>query len=307
MLPGFLNAHTGILRVRSFPGGHALRGEPHIQFGEAREALLAGGLPDAPPRVLHALLDAAFLPARGDIAEVGVEEIVRRHRRKPRIDDARLATSRHTVHRRFHIVVDAPAGYAAEPREAASVSIKQHLVALARIRHQPEGAGRAQLHVRELDLAPDPADGQVLLAPVELKSLAPLEAQRHIRRAGRDRTLVGSPPTDKLGDTAVAAFKALGLKLGVQAKGGATLLARPMCVGLHGLAQPGLMRIKLLGAGRTPVGHLAAGGLPQPTLDGVSRQTGAACDLADRQAVPKPQSPNFCVHRHGVHLVFLQG
>src|SRR3546814_7109722 len=96
--------------MRSFPGGYALRGEPHIQFGEAGKAMLAGGLPDATPRVLHALLDAALLPARSDIAEVGVEEIVRRHRGKPRIDDACLAAARHAIHCRFHIVVDAPAG-----------------------------------------------------------------------------------------------------------------------------------------------------------------------------------------------------
>jgi hypothetical protein len=88
-------------------------------------------LPDTAAGVLHALLDSPFLPAGGDIAEVGIEEIVRGHGRKAGIDGAGFAATRHAIHRRFHIVVDATTRDATETGQTAGVGIEEHLVALA--------------------------------------------------------------------------------------------------------------------------------------------------------------------------------
>ena len=54
--------------------------QPGIEFGKRTEAFLAGVLPDPSPAVLNVLLDHAFLPAGGDIAEVRIEQVVRSHR-----------------------------------------------------------------------------------------------------------------------------------------------------------------------------------------------------------------------------------
>jgi hypothetical protein len=115
--------------------------------------------PDAPAAVLHVLLDDALLPAAGDVAEVGVDQVVRAHGREALVDDAALALL-DLVHRRLHVVVDAAAGHAAQRRERARVGIEQHLVALAGIGHQPERPRGAQLHVRDLHPVVDAAHHQ---------------------------------------------------------------------------------------------------------------------------------------------------
>ena len=73
--------------------------------------------PDATPRVLYVLLDPPLLPAAGDIAEIGIKEIVRAHRCKACVDGARLAAP-DFVHGRSHVVVDAASGDTSECREA---------------------------------------------------------------------------------------------------------------------------------------------------------------------------------------------
>ena len=60
--------------------------------------------------------------------------------------------------------------------------IEQHFVALAGIRHQPEGATRAQLQVRNLDTPIQAANDQTLLTPVKLKGLAQRKLERHKAR-----------------------------------------------------------------------------------------------------------------------------
>ena len=47
--------------------------------------------PDAPTAVLHVLLHAPLLPARRDVAEVRVVQVVRAHHREARVDSAALA------------------------------------------------------------------------------------------------------------------------------------------------------------------------------------------------------------------------
>ena len=50
------------------PQGPAAVAQPGVEFDERAEALLARVDPDAPPAVLHVLLDDTLLPARGDVA-----------------------------------------------------------------------------------------------------------------------------------------------------------------------------------------------------------------------------------------------
>lgn len=46
----------------------------------------SGVQPDAPPAILHILFGDAFFPAGRDVAEIGVEEVVRTHHGEPGID-----------------------------------------------------------------------------------------------------------------------------------------------------------------------------------------------------------------------------
>src|SRR5207247_9533221 len=73
------------------PQRPAPRTEPRIEFDDRAEALLARLDPDATPAVLHVLLDDSLLPTGGDVTEVGIEQVVRAHHRKARVDDPALA------------------------------------------------------------------------------------------------------------------------------------------------------------------------------------------------------------------------
>src|SRR5690606_6099815 len=167
-------------------------------------------LPDPTARVLDTLLHAALLPPRRDIAEVGLEEVVRRHRGEARVDHTPPVLARRAIDRRLHVVVDTAPGHPAQADEAAGVRVKEHLVALARIAHQPEGPRRTQLHMRQLHLPSDPADNQALFAPVELEGFAPREAEWHVRRTRGHGALIGTPGANEFGDPRIAAGKALG-------------------------------------------------------------------------------------------------
>jgi hypothetical protein len=84
------------------------------------------------------------------------------------------------------------------------VGIEQHLVALARVGHQPERPAGAQFHVRHLQPLVLPANDQRLFAPVELEGLTQLEAQRHVGIANLDTATLGAPLPDVVGQPAVA-------------------------------------------------------------------------------------------------------
>ena len=109
--------------------------------------------------------NGALPPAAGDVATVGVEAVVRAHRAEELVDVARLALA-DLVHGGLHVVVDAPAGHTAERREGTRVGVEQHLVALAGVGHQPEGAAGAQLEMRHLQALVHAADDYGLFAPV---------------------------------------------------------------------------------------------------------------------------------------------
>jgi hypothetical protein len=134
--------------------------------------------PDSPPAVLHALFDDAFLPARGHVAEVRIEQIVRAHHGKPGVDRAAFAFV-DLVDSRFHVVVDAATRHSAKRSKRARMGVEQHFVPLAGIGNQPECATGAQLHVGDLDAAKQPADQQTFFAPVKLKGLTERKRQRY--------------------------------------------------------------------------------------------------------------------------------
>jgi hypothetical protein len=83
-------------------------------------------------RILHILLDLAFLPTRSRVAELGLEHIVAGHRQEPGIDLPFLATA-DPIHRRLHVVVDAASRHATEHPEPMHMSVKQHLIPTALI------------------------------------------------------------------------------------------------------------------------------------------------------------------------------
>ncbi|MNN68745.1 hypothetical protein D3C81_1844780 [compost metagenome] len=80
--------------------------EPDIQFFKGVEHAVLSIEPDAPPAVLYVLFDNAFFPARGHVAEVRIEQVVRAHHGKPGIDRASF-TLVDLVDSRLHVVVDA--------------------------------------------------------------------------------------------------------------------------------------------------------------------------------------------------------
>ena len=289
------DAYARKVRMRCAAPLDALRGQPNVEFGEAGKALLLRPLPDAAASVLHALLDTALFPTRRHIAEVRVDQIVRRHGGKSCVDDPRLAAARHPIHCRLHVVVDAASSDAPQPGQAAQVRIEQHLVTLCRVGHQPECPRCAQLHVRQLHLAPHAANDDAFLAPVKLERLAPLEAQRHKGRACRHRAGLSAPGADRLRDSAIAAGKTLRLQLSKQSQRRSSLLSGPTGINLKRLLQPISMAIKLLRARLAPVAHLAAGRLLQPRLDRIPRQTRPSGDLANRQPLAEPHPSHLCV------------
>jgi hypothetical protein len=88
----------------------------NLAVGERTEALPGGLQPDVTTAVLHVLLDDSLLPATGNVAEVGIEQVVRAHHREPGIDDSAL-TLLDLVDGGLHVVVDAATCDAAQCRK----------------------------------------------------------------------------------------------------------------------------------------------------------------------------------------------
>ena len=156
---------------------------------------------------------------------VGVVQGVRAHHGEARVDDAALALQ-DFVDGRAHVVVDTASGHAAKGCEAARVRVEQHLVTLARVRHEPERTACAQLHVRHLQPPVDATDHEPLFAPVELERFAEFEGERHEGLAHGDPALLRSPVADEVRQPRIAAAVAGLTDLLEQRLGGASLLLR---------------------------------------------------------------------------------
>lgn len=152
--------------------------ESDVQLLEGMEHAVLSIEPDSSPAVLHLLFDDAFFPARGHVAEVRIEQIVRAHHGKPGVDHAAFAFV-DFVDSRFHVVVDAAPWHTTQRSKRTCMGIKQHLVALAGVRNQPECAAGAQLHVGDLDTSKQATDQQTFFAPVKLKSFTERKRQRY--------------------------------------------------------------------------------------------------------------------------------
>ena len=296
------DAQLPVLRVRRVrPHRLAALGQPRVEFGKAGELALSRLQPHPPPAVLHILLHHPLLPARGHVAEVRIEQVVAAHGRKPGIDHPALALL-DLVHRRLHVVVDAPASHAAERRKRPRVRVKQHLVPLAGVRHQPERARGAQLQVRHLRLVVHPAHHDAFVAPVKLERLAQLEAQRHKRLRGVLARVL-SPRPDEVRHRAVAATVALGLDLHKQRPRRAPLVPNSVGIRLERRHQRRLKRRELAHLLRPLIPRLDRRRRLQPLLDGVPRQTRLPRDLADRNPIAHLHAPDLANHVHGDHLV----
>lgn len=119
----------------------------HDYFAKGGKALVLRLQPDTPPAVLDILFDNALFPPRGNVAEVGIEQVVRAHHRKAGIDRTAFALV-NPVDGGLHVVLDAPARHTEQGRKHTGMGIEEHLVALAWISRQPERAAGTQLQVR---------------------------------------------------------------------------------------------------------------------------------------------------------------
>ena len=169
--------------------------------------------------------------------------------------------------------------------------IEQHLVRLAVVRHQAEGATGRQLGVCHFQAAAQPADEQVLAAPVELERLAQLEAQRHEPRTTRSVALLLLPALGKGVDrpsAAAVALRAQRLKHGLDP---ASIAFAAMAIGLEPLAQLLLVRIQDAGA-RHPLRVSGFGHLPvfEPLGGCVARDAQAPAGLAHRHVLPQHEA-----------------
>ncbi|KPB11912.1 hypothetical protein AC519_4667 [Pseudomonas savastanoi] len=232
-LQDFCHRQTVVLRMYKFsPERTTALAEPDVQLLEGMEHAILSIEPDSPPAVLHVLFDDAFLPARGHVAEVRIEQIVRAHHGKPGIDRAAFAFV-NLVDSRFHVVVDAATWHATQRSKRTCMGIKQHLVALTGVRNQPERATCAQLHMGDLDTSKQATDQQAFFAPVKLKGLTEGKSQRY--KSAYRLALLAPPRADKRRELAVTAVITLGLDLLKKCLGAPTVVFWPERISLERL------------------------------------------------------------------------
>ena len=136
------------------------------------------------PHRADLVLDLALLPARRRRAGHRLDQVVPAHLLEAPVVVPGLA-DQDRVHRRLHVVVDAPRAGALEEGEGPVVGVEHHLLALARIGPHEQHPAVAEPDLRHLHRHRDPGDQHHLVAPVELVGLARREAQRHERRRRR--------------------------------------------------------------------------------------------------------------------------
>ena len=199
-----------LVRMPALPEDGALVLEPCVQLRQRLEP---------PPRLeqpvadeAHLVLDLPLLPARRPRAGDRLHEMMAAHGQEPGVPSPVLARE-HRVHRRPHVVVDAPRASTAEKRERLLVRVEQHLLALPMLRPDIGHPAVAKTDVRDLQpdqLAPD---DRVLVAPVELVGLARIEDQRDMRLRRRPGLPTLPPPRRMATHGVVAARVAQGLQI----------------------------------------------------------------------------------------------
>lgn len=275
--------------------------EPDVQLLEGMEHAVLSIEPDSSPAVLHVLFDDAFLPARGHVAEVRIEQIVRAHHGKPGVDRAAFPFF-DLVDSRFHFVVDAATWHATQRSKRTGMGIKKHLVGLAGVRNQPECATGAQLHVGDLDTSKQATDQRAFFAPVKLKGLTEGKSQRY--KSAYRLALLAPPRADKRRELAVTAVITLGLDLLEKCFGAPAVVFWPERIGLERLFQR-LVEMAEFVEGCAPLVRWLSGfGRSDPFTDGVSRKPGTLGYLMQRELVAEIHPPDFSQHFHADHPVF---
>ena len=213
-----------------------------VQIGEDRH-----DLPQAVARILDVLLDLAFLPACGRIAELRLKDVVAGHGLEACIDVALFAMA-NAIHRRLHVVVDPAPRHAAKHAESMPMGIEQHLMRLQRIGPHQERPAVRQLDMGHLQFDPLAADIGPVFAPVELERFAGLEHQRH-KGAAPSRLLCTMPictPRARKGCHAPVGPIVTELhQISVHLLHGAPLFARLACLCQKPGRQPIRIRIQL--------------------------------------------------------------
>jgi hypothetical protein len=91
-----------------------------------------------------------------------------------------VAADEDRVHRRLHVVVDAPGARPAEEGERLVVGVEDHLLRLAGIGSDKQHPAVAKPDMGDLHRGGHAVDQNDLMAPVELVGLARIEAERHV-------------------------------------------------------------------------------------------------------------------------------
>ena len=139
------------------------------------------------------ILDLTLLPARGRRAGDRLDQVVTAHLQEAAIVEAGFA-DKDRLHRRLHVVVDAASAGALEEREGAVVSIKHHLLRLARIGPHKQHPAVTEPDMGNLDDHRRAAQQDDFVAPVELIGLPRSKAQRNIGGGRRLPMLLGPSP-----------------------------------------------------------------------------------------------------------------
>ena len=150
-------------RVAMPPGvGDALVQQPGVELVVAPEAQPGGEQPPADRADL--VLDLPLLPPCPRRARHGLDQVVAAHLLEAPVEQAILA-DKDGLHRRLHVVVDAPSAGAAEEPERPVVGVEHHLLTLARIGADQEHPAVAQPDVRHPHLGRHARQHHVLVAP----------------------------------------------------------------------------------------------------------------------------------------------
>ncbi|CAG9197806.1 hypothetical protein BVI434_1420001 [Burkholderia vietnamiensis] len=258
-------------------------------------------MPDLTSPVLNVLLDDAFLPACGPVAEFRLEQVVTAHRFEARVDRTLLAAA-NLVHRGLHVVVDAAPRHAAERGECAGVRIEQHLVTLCGIGDEPERAAGVKFDVGDLQASPQPTNKRVFAAPVKLEGFAGFEGERHEGLLARRLSLLLVPTPHERAYAAVAAGVTLGADRLEHEPGGAPVTLRAMTVGTQPTCQLCGPVVDDARADALRILRLDSISLPQPATHRVSGQARTPRNLAQRDLLAEIHPPDLGQYAHRDHL-----
>ena len=118
------NRQLGVIGVRRFrPYRSAAVRKPRVQLDKCAKPLLTCLDPNPPAAVLNILLNDAFLPPRGDVAEISIKQVMAAHGLKASVDHALFAFL-DLVDSGLHVVIDPATSHATQRRKRPRMGIK---------------------------------------------------------------------------------------------------------------------------------------------------------------------------------------